>query len=113
MPHLDWEVTNQAGVHRWFATALGQTVPPVQSLAEGVATWPEYATCVGVWLNQDDSIGIVAPHGLADLFDLRVRHNPARASAATYRARVASKRFLARWPLLSISEAQDGTSDRP
>lgn len=76
MPGFNWEVTNQAAVHRWLAAALGQVVPPLASLEEGVATWPEFATCVGVWLNEDGSLGVVAPHGLDDLFALRVRHNP-------------------------------------
>jgi hypothetical protein len=41
MPDLRWEVTNQAGVHRWFESALGQPVAPLRSLEQGVATWPE------------------------------------------------------------------------
>ncbi|CAN7750779.1 nucleotidyltransferase family protein [Variovorax sp. LjRoot175] len=104
MPALRWEVTNQATVHDWFANNFGQVVPPVRSLEEGVGTWPEFATCVGVNLNDEESIGVVAPHGLDDLFELLVRHNPLRASAATYRQRVQSKRFGERWPLLSIEE---------
>jgi hypothetical protein len=102
MPALRWEVTNQATVHDWFAKTLGQVVPPLQSLEEGVATWPEFATCVGVNLDDEETIGVVAPHGLDDLFGLLVRHNPLRASAATFRQRVQSKRFAERWPLLSI-----------
>lgn len=102
MPALRWEVTNQATVHEWFASNLGQVVPALGSLEEGVATWPEFATCVGVNLDDEESIGVVAPHGLDDLFGLRVRHNPLRASVATYRQRLASKRFGERWPLLSI-----------
>ena len=98
-------VTNQAGVHRWFAATLGQEVAPLASLEEGVATWPEFATCVGVYLNGDGTLGVVAPHGLDDLFGLRVRHNPQRASAATYRERVQAKRFAERWPRLSIEAA--------
>lgn len=105
MPNLRWEVTNQAGVHRWFADALGQVVAPIASLEEGVATWPEFATCVGVYLNGDGTLGVVAPHGLNDLFGLRVRHNPQRASAATYRERIQAKRFAERWPRLSIEAA--------
>ncbi|QEI09346.1 nucleotidyltransferase family protein [Pigmentiphaga aceris] len=103
IPTMRWEVTNQAHVHEWFASTLGQTVAPFSSLKEGIATWPEYATCVGVYVNEDDSIGIVAPYGLDDLFNLRVRHNPTRASLDTYRQRVHDKRFQERWPRLSIS----------
>lgn len=100
MPALSWEVTNQAGVHDWFREQLAQHVEPLRSLEEGIATWPEYATCVGVTLNEDDSIGVIAPHGLEDLFALRVRHNPVRADAATFEQRIASKRFAERWPRL-------------
>jgi hypothetical protein len=102
MPTVQWEVTNQATVHQWFASNLGQVVHPLGSLEEGVATWPEFATCVGVYLTDDESIGVVAPHGLDDLFALRVRHNPIRACFTVYRQRVKSKRFSERWPLLSI-----------
>lgn len=105
MPSVAWEVTNQATVHHWFARHLGQQVAPLVSLEDGVGTWPEIATCVGVFLRADDSIGVVAPHGLDDLFHLIVRHNPVRADARTYRERVASKRFAERWPLLSICPA--------
>lgn len=102
MPALEWEVTNQAHVHAWFMREFGREVAPLLSLADGVATWPEYATCVGVALDADDTIQVIAPHGLEDLFELRVRHNPARADADTYRHRIASKRFAQRWPLLVI-----------
>lgn len=105
MPSVAWEVTNQATVHHWFARHLGLQVPPLASLEDGVGTWPEIATCVGVFLRANDSIGVVAPHGLDDLFQLVVRHNPVRADAQTYCERVASKRFAERWPLLSICPA--------
>lgn len=101
-PSVRWDVTNQALVHHWFLTEHAAVVPPLRSLADGVATWPEYATCVGITLKKDDSIEVIAPYGLADLFDLRVRHNPVRASAALFTERVRSKRFAKRWPMLSI-----------
>jgi len=101
-PSTRWEVTNQALIHHWFLNQQSQVVPPLCSLVEGVATWPEYATCVGVRLSLDNSIDVIAPHGLEDLFQLRVRHNPIRASSAVFNERVASKRFIERWPMLSI-----------
>lgn len=103
-PELRWEVTNQATVHRWFASELGQNVAPLKSLEEGIATWPEYATCVGVALRQDGQLEVIAPYGLQDLFGLVVRHNPARADVQTYRERVIAKRFAQRWPLLTICD---------
>jgi hypothetical protein len=103
-PSIRWEVTNQALIHHWFLNQYSQIVPPLRSLADGIATWPEYATCVGVTLKADESIEIIAPHGLNDLFQLRVRYNPVRASAAAFAQRVAAKRFTERWPLLSVDK---------
>ncbi|WP_237711521.1 nucleotidyltransferase family protein [Paracidovorax oryzae] len=47
------------------------------------------------------------PHGLEDLFALRVRHNPVRASAATYRQRVEQKRYAQRWPRVEVIPAEE------
>lgn len=103
MPDLCWEVTNPATVHEWFAE-LKEVVQPIRSLEEGVGTWPEYATCVGVNLDDSGGISVVAPHGLDDLFNMVVRHNPVRADLSTYRHRVTSKLWVERWPLLSIED---------
>jgi hypothetical protein len=105
LPATPWEVTNQAAVHRWFEGVFGHPVPALASLADAVASWPEYATCVGVTLHADDSVGILAPHGLDDLFGCVVRRNPARASLETYRERVAAKNYPARWPGVTVVPA--------
>ncbi|WP_425395900.1 nucleotidyltransferase family protein [Aeoliella sp.] len=98
LPGARWEVVNQATVHSWYATTSGRTFEPFASLEEGVGSWPEYATSVGVTLKKDGSIGVVAPHGLEDLFGMIVRHNPIRATAETYQQRTAEKNFVRRWP---------------
>jgi uncharacterized protein len=103
-PALPWEVTNQAAVHLWFEQHFGHAVTPLQSLADGIATWPEYATCVGVWLDAKEQLHIIAPHGLDDLFGLRIRRNPSRVSLSTYQQRIAEKRYAARWPRVSIED---------
>ncbi|WP_413192505.1 nucleotidyltransferase family protein [Pararobbsia alpina] len=95
---LPWEVTNQAAVHTWYEGAFGFTVPALQSLEEATASWPEYATSVGLSLLPDDSIRVIAPYGLEDLFGMVVRWNPLRADVATYRKRVEQKRYRERWP---------------
>ena len=102
LPGVPWEVCNQARVHLWFEDAFGYAVPPLRSLDDAIATWPEFATSVGIWLQPDGEIGIVAPHGLDDLFEMVVRRNPARISADGYAQRLASKDYAARWPRVTI-----------
>lgn len=104
-PDLPWEVTNQAGVHRWFEAHFGHAVEPLRSLEDAIASWPEPCTAVGVWLDARDEVQVIAPLGLDDLLGLRVRHNPRRASVETYRARCAGKRYAERWPRVVVEPA--------
>ena len=101
-PGMPWEVTNQAGVHLWFERLFGHPVEPLSSLEEAVASWPEYATSVGITLDAQHALRVIAPHGLEDLFSIVVRHNPTRTSIDTYRRRVAQKRYAERWPKVRI-----------
>lgn len=102
LPGTPWEVTQQAQVHLWFEAHFGHPVDPLLSLVDAVATWPEYATCVGLSLDADDRISVIAPHGLDDLMGCVVRRNPCRVSEATYRQRVASKQYAVRWPRVTV-----------
>ena len=102
LPSVPWEVTNQAGVHQWFEAHFGHAVEPLRSLEEAVASWPEYATSVGISIQSNGSLRVTAPHGLQDLFALVVRRNPTRVSVETYRQRVAQKRYAERWPKVKV-----------
>lgn len=101
-PLIPWEVTNQAGVHTWFEATFGYAVAPLDSLEDAVASWPEFATSVGVALRDDDSIEVIAPYGLDDLFAMVVRRNPARVSVDTYRRRTNQKQYEKRWPGVTV-----------
>jgi hypothetical protein len=101
-PFAPWEVTNQAAVHIWFEATFGHSVSPLISLHDAVASWPEFATSVGLTLRDDDSIDVIAPHGLDDLFAMVVRRNPARVSVDTYWRRVEQKQYRKRWPQVTV-----------
>jgi hypothetical protein len=103
-PGIPWEVTNQAHVHQWFEGHFGHPVEPLCSLSDAVASWPEFATSVGVTLDGADALHVIAPLGLEDLFAMRVRRNPARVSLTTYRARVVDKQYRERWPRVDVVE---------
>ncbi|WP_255755331.1 nucleotidyltransferase family protein [Massilia sp. erpn] len=102
MPSQKWEVTNQARVHLWFEQYFGHPVDALTSLDEAVASWPEYATSVGVFLDSSAALNIIAPHGLEDLFSMTIRRNPARVSLETYRERIEQKQYLKRWPQATV-----------
>ncbi len=105
MPETPWEVTNQAAVHHWFENHFGHPVSPLRSLEEAVASWPEYATAVGLSLKWDDTMQVIAPYGLDDLFGCVVRRNPTRVSLETYRSRIAQKNYPSRWPKVTVVHA--------
>jgi len=110
LPWARWEVVNQAAVHCWYRGAKGQAVPPFASLEQAVASWPEVATCVGVYLDARDELRLVAPLGLDDLLALRVRYNasdPDRVSLATYEARMSAKQWQRLWPGLELQALQN------
>jgi hypothetical protein len=65
LPRIDWEVTNQATVHLWHRQAHGLHLEPHRNVAEGLATWPETATAVGIRLNVEGALDILAPLGRA------------------------------------------------
>ena len=89
------EVRNQARVHLWFEDHFGEAYAPLANSAEAVGRFTATAFAVGARLESDDSLTIVAPFGLEDLFALRLRPNPLRPSAAFARTAENARR---RWP---------------
>ena len=88
------EVRNQARVHVWFEGKFGETYAPLSRTAEALERFVSATFAVGVRLEHDDCLKVVAPFGLDDLFALRMRPNPirktngfARASASAARSR--------------------------
>ncbi|MFM2347525.1 MAG: hypothetical protein RL654_2278 [Pseudomonadota bacterium] len=102
LPGTPWEATNQAAVHLWFERHFGHPVSPLTSLEEAVASWPEYATSVGLTCTAGQAFEVIAPHGLEDLFAMRVRRNPTRVSPATYAQRIEQKQYATRWPRVTV-----------
>ena len=93
-----WSVYNQARMH------LYNEDPPYRDTAEALANWLETATAVALRLTEAGRLELLAPHGLEDLFALRVRPTPRAREArlAAYRERLKRKRWQERWPRLTI-----------
>jgi hypothetical protein len=101
-PDIPWDAKNQAAVHLWYPRRFGYEVEPLTSTADAIGTFPEIAVCVGLHLDAQDRLTIVAPYGLGDLLGLVHRRNPRRVSVEEYERRLASKRIAERWPQVTI-----------
>jgi len=88
-----WQVRNQARMHVW------KNLPQHKSTADSMIYWLETVTAVGVRLEADDSLTVVAPLGADDLLDLKCRPTTfGRTRLDEYDARIASKRWRELWP---------------
>ncbi|QBD83551.1 nucleotidyltransferase family protein [Ktedonosporobacter rubrisoli] len=102
LPAIKWEATNQAAVHLWYKESFGLAVPPLSSSEEAVATWPETATCIALRLLSNNELQLVAPCGLADLFEMVLRRNSRRVSKEIFQRRLREKRISSKWPRVKI-----------
>lgn len=101
-PNNQWDVVNQACVHQWYKTQGGQSISQYLSLSDAISAWPETATAIAVRLLENDDLEVIAPLGLKDLFELKLRWNNRLVSHDVFMQRVQSKQFLQRWPKLEI-----------
>lgn len=75
---------------------------PYLSTENALSYWPETATAVAVRLTDAGLLEVIAPFGLDDLFELRLRPGPGfeGEKIEVFRERVVRKRWLERYPLL-------------
>ncbi|MGM1047989.1 MAG: nucleotidyltransferase family protein [Bacillota bacterium] len=93
----NWSVKNQARMH------TKNQDDPFVSVADAMKRWPETVTAVGIRLDDDMNIEVIAPHGLEDLFQLIIRKSPYFKDEAYYKSRVSDKKWLDIWPQLRMA----------
>ena len=96
LPGLPWSVTNQARMHH------PNRERPYRRTETAIAHWIEIPTCVAVRLEADDRLTLLAPHGIADLVDMKLRPTPAGLAKRTdFELRLKTKNWRRRWPKLA------------
>jgi hypothetical protein len=102
LPGVKWQVRNQAKMY-----ILNDHVP-YRDTEHAMAHWPEVPTCVGVRIEADGSLKVVAPYGIEENWSLRVAPNPiVRFPAALYNNRIRKKQWLEHWHRLKVEWARD------
>ena len=99
LPGLPWQVRNQARMHVW------KDLPPHRDTADAMVHWLETVTAVGVRLEDDDSLTVVAPLGTDDLLGLCCRPTAfGHTRRHEYEARITAKRWREMWPKVRFLE---------
>jgi hypothetical protein len=88
-----WQVRNQARMHIW------KKLPQHKSTEDSMRYWLETVTAVGVRLEDDDTLTVVAPLGTGDLLNLVCRPTAfGKIQRAEYDERIVTKRWREMWP---------------
>ncbi|WP_437888750.1 nucleotidyltransferase family protein [Phytobacter sp. V91] len=97
-PEFDFSVKNQARMHQRNGNL------PYLSTENALLYWPETATAIAVRIGETNFLEIIAPYGLDDLFELRLRPTPPfeREKLNIFRQRVARKGWMERYPKLQF-----------
>jgi hypothetical protein len=90
------EVRNQARVHLWFEARFGSVYPRLYSADEAIRRYASIVHAIGVRLEDDDRLDVVAPFGLDDLFSMVIRPNYALENAVWHTRK--ARRAQAIWP---------------
>jgi uncharacterized protein len=93
LPGLPWQVRNQARMH------LPKGLPQHESTAHAMTFWLETVTAIGVRLEADESLTVIAPLGTDDLLNLVCRPTAFGLTLRSdYEKRIAQKRWRELWP---------------
>lgn len=94
--NLPVEIRNQARVHVWYPKRFGRSCPVYSSSAHSLGFFASKTHAVGVRLKPDDTLDIVAPFGLDDIFSLRITPNHALDNEETHLLK--GRRAQSVWP---------------
>lgn len=94
---IPWSLKNQARMH------LNNTTRAYRNTEDAMHFWLETPTAVAVRLERDDTLTILAPFGLEDLFQMIIRPTPAALEKMDqFESRLRSKPWIDQWPSLTV-----------
>ena len=96
---VEWSVRNQARMH------LRNGDPAYTSTENAMRFWPETATAIAVRRTDADECDIIAPFGLDDLLELKLRAAGtfAKRKRSIFNRRVRDKGWLVQFPKLHLA----------
>jgi uncharacterized protein len=99
---LPWSVKNQARMH------VINDIPPYTSTEDAISKFPETATALGVAIEADGNLRLIAPHSIHDALELKIRPTPffrtSKRLMRIFENRLVSKSWHSVWPGLIVEE---------
>ncbi|VDG19421.1 hypothetical protein MUDAN_BIHEEGNE_01167 [Lactiplantibacillus mudanjiangensis] len=101
-PQYRWQVKNEVYMHHYnFANQA-----PFKSVSDAIGHFVETPTCIGAYLDGDNALQLIAPHGLHDLTHWICRPVPyLRDDAdhmAVFKQRIMQKNWQQQYPQLIV-----------
>jgi len=94
---INWEIVNEFYAHKW------NNLPPYKSTEDAISQWPEIVTAIGVTLDKNNKLKLIAPYGINDLANFIVRPSPDFSERPEMiKQRVKDKGWLKKWPNIQI-----------
>ena len=97
---LPVQVRNQARVHLWFPQKFGIPFAPLSSSAQMLSLYASKTHSVGARLEREDSLTVVAPFGLDDIFSFRIVPNSVLMNRPAHEAKGARAKGI--WPEITL-----------
>ena len=98
-PLYDWELKNQV-----YMNIHNPNTKPYLSSADALAKFPETCTAIGLRLDSNNQLELLAPCGIKDLVSLTIKPAPFFMEntdrMVVYHQRVEKKQWLKKWPEL-------------
>ena len=105
---LPVQVRNQARVHLWYPQKFGVSdFAPLTSAEEMLGRYASKTHAVGVRLETDGQMRVVAPFGLDDIFAFRIVPNPVLPNRAAHEAKGARAKSV--WPEITVVPWPEGS----
>jgi uncharacterized protein len=100
IPNIPWSVKNEARMH------MKNNIPPYSSAVDAISKFPETATALGVKLDENGNVQLIAPCGISDLINLEVKPSAffteTKERIEIYENRITKKNWKSTWTKLKI-----------
>jgi uncharacterized protein len=105
MPKTPWSVKNEARMH------IKSNMPPYSSSIDAISKFPETATALGVKLDENENVILIAPYGIRDVVNLELKPTPfftkTKERVVIYENRIIKKNWRSIWYMLNVYHNND------